>query len=236
MQEEISEDEAPLTDSMPPMAVPPDLEDAYSQDAQPVFLEETFVAEDAAAMQGLGNEEIQASNNRPAQLAIEDGTLEAQPFPETQILSEPLIAEPPEIQQEPTEIQQEATENQQEATEIRQEAPEIWQEALPPPLHTLPTQADMDAPAQEENKVEEEPCVPAKQPLPAPPEGEWDLEFEGPTESALKSRLRRIFKPRRDGSFQVAQEFVDMYKHADGQAKVMELFAKVNYDPETFLH
>ena len=225
-------------DSMPPVEKPPDLEDAYSQDAQPVFPEETFVAEDAAPMQELGNEEVKASNNCPALLALEDGTLEAPPTPETQVVSEPLIAEPPEIEQEPTEIQQ-------EATEIHQEATEIQQEALPPPLHTLPTQADMDAPAQEENKVEEEPRVPAECRPPAPveveicsgfqSEAEWDSEVEGPTESALNSRLRRIFKPRKDGSYQVAQELVDMYKQPDGQTKVMELFAKVNYEPETFL-
>ena len=103
----------------------------------------------------------------------------------------------------------------------------------------------MDAPAQEENKVEEEPRVPAECRPPAPvevktssgfqSEAELDSEVEGPTESALKSRLRRIFKPRKDGSYQVAQELVDMYKQPDGQTKVMELFAKVNYEPETFL-
>ena len=49
-------------------------------------------------------------------------------------------------------------------------------------------------------------------------------------EATWKARLRRVFKPRRDGSYQVPSEFVDMYKSTEGQDKIFALFQRAQYD------
>ena len=53
------------------------------------------------------------------------------------------------------------------------------------------------------------------------------------SEKAADSRLRRVFKPRKDGSFLVHKEFVQAYQdiHGGGRAKMLNLFEKAAYDP-----
>ena len=53
------------------------------------------------------------------------------------------------------------------------------------------------------------------------------------SEKAADARLRRVFKPRKDGTFLVNKDFVQMYHdiHGGGRDKMLNLFEKAGYCP-----
>ena len=69
----------------------------------------------------------------------------------------------------------------------------------------------------------------------ANPEDEFYTESEPPaplTRAAIDGRLRRVFKKRKDGSYVVDQQWVDMFSDTigNGRNEVMAMFEKVAYD------
>ena len=68
-----------------------------------------------------------------------------------------------------------------------------------------------------------------------PEEDEFYTESEPPpplSRSAIDGRLRRVFKKRKDGSYVVDQQWVDMFNDSlgSGRDEVMAMFEKVAYD------
>ena len=64
-------------------------------------------------------------------------------------------------------------------------------------------------------------------------EDEPNLPPPTPSDAAIEARLRRIFKPRADGTYLVSQDFVDQYRDlAEGRSKVLHLFEKSGYNPD----
>ncbi|CAE7244593.1 unnamed protein product, partial [Symbiodinium sp. KB8] len=63
------------------------------------------------------------------------------------------------------------------------------------------------------------------------------FDFAPPTQAAINARLRRIFKPRASGEYQVDAEFIKMYKdkNGGGQEKVYKLFERTGFNPVTFV-
>ena len=53
----------------------------------------------------------------------------------------------------------------------------------------------------------------------------------------INARLYRIFKPRKNGEYLVASEFVKMWedKHGGGRQKVQSLFERAGYSPDLWL-
>ena len=66
---------------------------------------------------------------------------------------------------------------------------------------------------------------------PMSPEGQCQFILEPINENTWKARLRRVMKPRRDGSYLVPKDLVDMYNNSSTQANVYTLFQKSNYNP-----
>ena len=52
------------------------------------------------------------------------------------------------------------------------------------------------------------------------------------TQNAIDNRLRRIFKARADGTYQVDKSWVDQYKDRDLRQKLYAMFEKVGYSPD----
>ena len=52
------------------------------------------------------------------------------------------------------------------------------------------------------------------------------------TDGAINARLRRLMKPRADGSTLVPQEVIDEYRNADTQDKVKSLFERCGYNKD----
>ena len=67
-----------------------------------------------------------------------------------------------------------------------------------------------------------------------------EYEPESPPEppqiskAAAGARLRRLFSPRSDGSFQVPQEAVQMYKDLDQRGNLEKMFERCAYSPVTW--
>ena len=122
------------------------------------------------------------------------------------------------------------------ATEAQQETPSPKQ-APPSPVSTMKHPATRPKPLEQatvEDQTKQPPeIVHADEPS-ATAEPSCKTVLDEPPElvpeATWKARLRRVFKPRRDGSYQVPSEFVDMYKTTDGQDKIYALFEKAQYD------
>ncbi|CAE7231749.1 unnamed protein product [Symbiodinium sp. CCMP2592] len=74
-------------------------------------------------------------------------------------------------------------------------------------------------------------------PSPAKAPKSMPFDFAPPTQAAINARLRRIFKARANGDYQVDAEFLKMYKdkNAGGQAKIYKLFERTGFNPVTFV-
>ena len=52
------------------------------------------------------------------------------------------------------------------------------------------------------------------------------------SQSAIEGRLRRIFKPRKDGTFLVDQSWVKQFNEKDNRDQLYSMFEKVGYNPD----
>ena len=110
-------------------------------------------------------------------------------------------------------------------------------EAASPPTSARP-ESELSSPSstpkphQLEPSEKENPPLPTGPAIPKPPSG---FVLENLTVGAAAQRLRRIFQPRKDGSFLVPQDFVDMYKDVSGggRKKIEILFEKMSYNVDT---
>ena len=110
-----------------------------------------------------------------------------------------------------------------------------WQEHLAAEALEVtpsPKQAPPSPPSTvEQTATRPEPLEPAisEEPTKQPP-AVVNVDSDNVPEATWKARLRRVFKPQRDGSYQVPSEFVDMYKSTEGQDKIFALFQRAQYD------
>ena len=83
------------------------------------------------------------------------------------------------------------------------------------------------------------PEVPATKPEAEDPEEDLEAEMEKAQpppsrmgEQKMKSRLRRVFLPRADGSYKVPEDLLAEYQNLNTRPRVNALFAKVGYCPD----
>ena len=93
---------------------------------------------------------------------------------------------------------------------------------------TKPSQASPSEEITEPQPLKKNPNPPNDPSRAQPPPG---MVLENLTIGAAAQRLRRIFQPRKDGSFLVPQDFVDMYKDVQGggRKKIEVLFERMSY-------
>ena len=86
---------------------------------------------------------------------------------------------------------------------------------VPEPARSKPTKATQD-----------------QHDLDEPPKS-MPFDFAPPTQAAINARLRRIFKARANGEYQVDADFIKMYKDKSGggQAKIYKLFERTGFNP-----
>ena len=118
---------------------------------------------------------------------------------------------------------------------------------LEPPLASVPTPQALpaaattpvhSAPAPQaslEPKAPQAPLEP-KASQPATVGRPEDVPSLGLSKEAVNKRLRRIFTPRSDGTYQVSADFVQKYlAKGEEREKLLLMFEKCDYNPEDWL-
>ena len=133
-------------------------------------------------------------------------------------------------------------------SELRTPVPSQLHAPVPSQLHapvlskdSFPeTQVIVDDPG--ESSVGQQ-AMPSKQDSAPPTDTESDDDQdepppEVPTDGAIAQRLRRIFKPRKNGTYLVSQDFVQQYEDSCGEGRlhILKMFEKSGYNPDTCLH
>lgn len=104
------------------------------------------------------------------------------------------------------------------------------------PIESVPVLGDTSPPAPATPAIKPTPSqapVESMPPKPAEVGKPGDFPSLGLSKEAVDKRLRRIFQPRADGTYQVSADFVKKYlAKGEEREKLLLMFEKCDYNPE----